>query len=113
MKKYLKKILFSSTSSVALALSITLNVSAAACTKDKCDLIAKYVNPGINLLSAVFGLVAVISLILGGINYAASEGDPQKASKAKQRIVNTIFAVFAYMFLFAFLEFLIPGGLFH
>ncbi|MGZ6005339.1 MAG: pilin [Candidatus Saccharimonadales bacterium] len=77
-----------------------------------CDFIAKYVNPGINLLTASFGLIAVISLIIGGINYSTSEGDPQKTSRAKKRILNTIVAVVAYLFLYAFLNFLIPGGLF-
>jgi hypothetical protein len=79
----------------------------------QCDLIAKYVNPFIDILSVIFGLVAVISFILGGINFASSEGDPQKSSRAKQRIFNTIVAVVAYMFLFAFLQFLVPGGLFN
>lgn len=83
------------------------------CTKGSCDLIQKYVNPFINLLSISFGLLAVISLILGGIQYSTSEGDPQKVSKAKSRIINTIVAIVAYFFLYAFLQFLIPGGLFN
>ena len=82
----------------------------AACSKSNCDLIATYVNPIINLLSVIFGLIAVASIIMGGIQYSASEGDPQKASKAKDRIANTIFAIFAYALLYGFLQFLIPGG---
>jgi hypothetical protein len=103
----------------ALALTTVLPVSAhTACYQDSdgtshCDLIAQYVNPAINLLSVSFGIIAVISLIFGSINYTTSEGDPQKASKAKQRIANTLFATVAYMFLYAFLQFLVPGGIFH
>lgn len=82
------------------------------CVQDACDLIKKYVNPAINLFSVAFGLIAVISIILGSMQYATSEGDPQKASKAKQRIFSTIVAVVAYLFLFSFLQFLIPGGTF-
>jgi hypothetical protein len=78
----------------------------------QCDFVAKYVNPAIALLSVAFGLFATISIILGGIAFATSAGDPQKASKAKARITNTVIAVVAYMFLYAFLQFLIPGGLF-
>ena len=85
---------------------------AITCTADNCDLIAKYVNPAINLFSLVFGLVAVISLILGGIQYSASEGDPQKTAQAKNRLYSTLIAIFAYLFLYAFLQFLIPGGAF-
>jgi hypothetical protein len=59
------------------------------------------------------GIVVVISLILGGVEYSSSEGDPQKSAKAKRRIANTLFALIAYFFLFAFLQFLIPNGLFN
>lgn len=82
------------------------------CAKKGCDLIKKYVNPLINLLSLSFGLIAVISIIMGGIQYSASGGDPQKVTQAKQRISKTIFAIVAYFFLYAFLQFIVPGGIF-
>lgn len=85
--------------------------SAISCTSSNCNLIQEYVVPTINLLGASFGLIAVISLIFGAINYITSEGDPQKVSKAKLRIRNTIFAIVSFMFLYAFLNFLVPGGI--
>lgn len=87
--------------------------AAIKCTNNQCDLVGKYLNPTINLLSAIFGTVAAMSIIIGGINFSTSEGDPQKAAKAKSRITNTIIAVVAYLFLYAFLQFLVPGGLFN
>jgi hypothetical protein len=84
----------------------------AKCDENKCDLVAKYINPAINLFSIIFALVVVISLLLGAIQYITSEGDPQKSAKAKQRIFNTIVAFVAYFFLYAFLQFLVPGGIF-
>jgi hypothetical protein len=86
---------------------------AIKCGKKNCDFVGKYINPAIELFSLIFGLVAVISLILGGIQYSTSEGDPQKAAAAKKRIFNTVLAVVAYLFLYAFLQFLVPGGLFN
>ena len=83
------------------------------CSQSSCDFIGNYIDPAINVLSACLGLVAVISLILGGINYTTSEGDPQKTARAKSRIFNTIFAVIAYLFLYTFLQFLVPGGIFN
>ena len=83
------------------------------CDSDSCDFIGKYINPGINLLTATFGIVATGSLIFGGIQYSSSGGDPQKITQAKNRIRNTIIAVVAYLFLFGFLQFLVPGGLFN
>jgi len=82
------------------------------CDDKNCDLVALYINPFINLLSIVIGLVVAASLIMGAIQYTASSGDPQKTSAAKSRIQNTLFAFLAYAFMYAFLNFLIPGGLF-
>ncbi|MFI5271281.1 MAG: hypothetical protein ACHQT9_04525, partial [Candidatus Saccharimonadales bacterium] len=74
---------------------------------------AVYLQPTLDLLSGMVGIIVVISLILGGIQYSASEGDPQKSAKAKDRIAKTIFALLAYIFLYAFLQFIIPNGAFH
>lgn len=77
-----------------------------------CDLVKKYVNPGIALLTSVFAILAAISIIVGGIQYSSSSGDPQKSARAKQRITNTIIAIVCYFFLYSFLQFLVPGGIF-
>jgi hypothetical protein len=84
----------------------------SSCNITKCDLVTQYIQPIINLLAGVVGIIVVISLILGGIEYSTSEGDPQKSAKAKRRIANTLFALLAFFFLYAFLQFLIPNGLF-
>jgi hypothetical protein len=81
--------------------------------QSNCDIVGKYVNPTINLLSLCFGIIAVISIIMGGIQYAGSVGDPQKVSLAKRRIYNTVIAIVCYIFLYSFLQFLVPGGIFN
>ena len=92
--------------------------TGAGCTGDKtcaaggtCGFIEKYVNPAIVLLTVIFGLIVVVAIIIGGIQYSTSSGDPQKAAAAKSRITKAIIAVVAYLFLFAALRFLVPGGL--
>jgi hypothetical protein len=70
-----------------------------------------YVKPAVRILSGIVGLVSVISLIVAGISYSTSAGDPQKAAKAKSQITKTVVALFAYLFLFGFLNFLVPGGI--
>ena len=80
---------------------------------NQCDLFAKYLNPFIRLMSALVGVIVVISIILGGIQYGSSAGDPQKATQAKARIRNSIIALLVFLFLYAILNFVIPGGLFH
>lgn len=84
--------------------------TGATCQQNNCDLIATYLQPVIDLLSGLVGIIIVASLIMGGIEYSTSEGDPQKSAKAKHRITNTIFALFAFFFLYAFLQFLVPNG---
>ena len=84
---------------------------AVTCNADTCDLINNYLNPFISLLTAVVGIVVVLSIIYGAIQYTSSGGDPQKVAKAKSHIVKTVVALFAYIFLFAFLQFLVPGGI--
>lgn len=77
----------------------------------QCDLIQKYINPFINFLAALVGVAVVISIIIGGIQYGSSAGDPAKVTAAKNRIRNAIIALVTFLFLYALLNFLIPGGL--
>jgi hypothetical protein len=58
-------------------------------------------------------LIVMVSLIMGGIQYSTSEGDPQKVSKAKHRLTMTVISLVAYFFLFAMLQWLVPGGIFN
>jgi hypothetical protein len=79
---------------------------------NNCDLVKLYVNPFIRILTLLVGLVVAASLIMGAVQYSASNGDAQRIAAAKSRISNTLLAFFAYAFLYAFLNFLIPGGIF-
>lgn len=80
------------------------------CKKMDC-VIRRYVKPLIMLLSALVGIGATISIVYAGIMYSSSEGDSGKVSKAKQRIVNTIIGVIAYVLVFAMLQWFVPGGI--
>jgi hypothetical protein len=84
-----------------------------SCTKASCNLILTYLDPFIDMLSALVGVACVISLIMAGIMYTTSEGDPGKASAAKGRIMMTLVAFIAFIFLYSFLQFIIPGGIFN
>jgi hypothetical protein len=78
---------------------------------NQCDLIDKYINPAINLVSILIGVAVVISITIGGIQYGSSGGDSQKVTAAKNRIRNSLLALVTFLFLYAMLNFLIPGGL--
>lgn len=74
-------------------------------------LFTTYVNPVVNLLSALVGMVVVIGIIFGAIEYTSSGGDPSRAASGKKHIVNALIGLLAYILLYAFLEFIIPGGI--
>jgi hypothetical protein len=90
-----------------------INCTDMTCTATSCNLIAKYINPLVRLLSALVGVAVTISIIVGGIQYGSSGGDPQRVTQAKNRIRNSVIALLAFMFLYAFLQFLVPGGIFN
>jgi hypothetical protein len=76
-----------------------------------CSIVQEYINPLIKFLSALVGIAVVMSVVIGGIQYSAARDDPQAVGAAKKRISNAIFALIVYLFLFALLNFLVPGGL--
>jgi hypothetical protein len=92
----------------------TAHVEGTCCPPDAKDagscLYAKYLNPTINLLSALVGVAVVIGIIVGGIQFSSSAGDPQQAAKGKAHIRNALIALFAYLFFYTALQFLVPGG---
>lgn len=63
-------------------------------------------------LSAGVGIVLVGSIIWAGILYSSSQGNPEQTKAAKNRIQNAIIGLVLYMFIFAIVQYLVPGGLF-
>ena len=76
-------------------------------------------NPILDILFAIFrflsagvGLLAIGSIIVAGIQYSASRGDPQATANSIKHITNTIIGLLLYLSMFALVNFLVPGGLF-
>lgn len=66
----------------------------------------------VRFLSTGVGIVIIIALIMAGIQYSASEGNPEASAKAKKRAQNALIGLLVYMFAWAILQFIIPGGVF-
>jgi len=75
-------------------------------SSDSMDLMA-----GIKLiLGAVFGIigvVAVVMIILGGISYATSQGDPGKVKKGKDTILYGVIGLIVALLAFAIVNFVL------
>lgn len=78
-----------------------------------CNVINRFIDPAINFLSATVGIVVVLTIIISGIQYSTAGSNPQAASAAKKRIMGAILAAIAYLFLYGFLQFIVPGGFFN
>lgn len=55
------------------------------------------------------GILGVIGIILSGIQYTMSQGDPSKMAKAKNRLLQVIIGLIVYALMWAGLRFLVPG----
>lgn len=85
------------------------NGDAKTCLQD--NGIVKIINTAIALIAGVAGVAITGMMIAGGIRYSSAGGDPSAVGKAKKMISNAIIALIAFIFLGAFLEWLVPGGL--
>lgn len=65
-----------------------------------------------NAMSALVGVVIVAMLVWGGIQYSSAGADPSKVQAAKQKIINAIIALVLFIFGYALLQWLVPGGIF-
>ena len=64
----------------------------------------------LRVMSIGVGLVVAASIVIAGIQYSASQGNPQIAAEAKKRLLNAVIGLVMFIFAFALLNFLVPGG---
>lgn len=63
----------------------------------------------IRFLTAGVGLVLVGSLVYAGIQYSASQGDPNNTAAAVKRIKSILGALLLFIFAYAILNYVVPG----
>ena len=69
------------------------------------------VNTIINVVIGVIGFVAVVVIILGGVQYTTSAGDPGKVKKAKDTILYGIVGLVVALLAFAIVNFVLTSVL--
>jgi hypothetical protein len=94
-------------------LSSPLNSGATqVCSNGKDGgVIFSYLRMAIQFLSSAVGIVIVLMIVIGGIQYITSAGDPSAVKNAKTRIINAITGLILFLLMFAILNFIIPGGI--
>lgn len=75
-------------------------IDAAGCDNNTSDQLPTVIQNVINSVILVAGLIAVIFVVIGGISYMTSTGDPGKVKKAKDTIlyacIGLVICVLAY-----------------
>jgi hypothetical protein len=90
--------------------SLTIsNAGGPSCTK---DCIRNDVQNFINFAAAGVGIIVVIMIIIGGVQYSTSRDNPQAVQAAKTKIINAVIAMICFIFVYAFLQWIVPGGIF-
>ncbi|HVX58732.1 MAG TPA: pilin [Candidatus Saccharimonadales bacterium] len=75
--------------------------------------IVKDINLAVNGLAGMVAVVSVAMIVLGGIKYSLARNNPQEISNARNHIINAVFAMIAFMLIWALLQYLVPGGVFN
>lgn len=83
---------------------------SGSCLKN--NVIIKDIQKFVNFLSALVAVVVIGSIMVGGIQYAMGGDNAEKVGAAKKRISTSLFAFLVFILTFAFLQWLIPGGVF-
>lgn len=75
------------------------------------NVIYTYLRAIIRFLSLGVGLVTVGMIVISGVRYITSNGNPQAIQDAKSKLLNAVFGLILFIFAVAIINFLIPGGL--
>ncbi|MGC1176497.1 MAG: hypothetical protein WA843_00340 [Candidatus Saccharimonadales bacterium] len=89
---------------------LSVNISINIGCKGEGNPIADGLFAIIRVLSDGVGLIVIGSIVLGGIQYSASRGDPQATAMAVNRIRSSLIALLIYIFSYAILNYIIPKG---
>ena len=63
----------------------------------------------INSIIGIIGIVAVVMIVLGGITYSTSQGDPAKVKKGKDTILYGVIGIIVSLLAFAIVNFVLDA----
>lgn len=75
--------------------------------KDDPDAFSKLVQNVINMILMLLGMAAVIMIIIGGVRYVTSNGDPQQTKSAKDTIMYAVIGLVVAIMAYAIVGFVI------
>ena len=71
--------------------------------------VSSRINTAINVVLGMIGVVAVIMIIIGGIQFVTSQGDAAKAARARNTILYSIVGLIVALLAFAIVNFVLTS----
>ena len=98
---------------VAIGVPITADKNGGTKCVDNSGngIVVNYLKTILQFLSATVGAAVVLMVVISGIQYIISNGDPSAITSAKNRLINAITALVLFVLAFAILSFVVPGGI--
>lgn len=62
-----------------------------------------------DVMSVGIGILGVLGITIVGIQYLTAGGNEEKTRKAKRRMLEIVIGIVAYVLIYVFLKFLLPG----
>ena len=81
----------------------------AGCEDSTIDTVASPANKVINTLLYIVGILAVLMIVYGGVQYATSAGDAGKVQKAKNIILYAVVGLLIAILAYAIVNFVVTG----
>ena len=67
------------------------------------------IGTALNAVFGIIGIIAVVMVVIGGVMYATSQGDPGKVAKGKNTIIYGIIGMVISLLAFAIVNFVFKG----
>lgn len=78
-------------------------------TPDNCEIV-KYLEIGIHVMTGLAGLAIVGGIMTGAYMYMTARDNPGQTNAGRQRVIWALTALLILIFLWGFLQWLVPGG---
>ena len=92
-------------------IAISLGDSGTCVGGDGENPIFAYIAAIVQWLAVGVGLVVTLMIVISGVQYITSSGNPQGLEAAKKKLLHAIEALILFIFMAAIANFIIPGGI--
>lgn len=90
----------------------SIDFDCAKGTKTGANTVTSLLLTIINFLAVGVGIAVVGGIVFGGLRYATADGNASNAQQGITFIVNSVIGLLLFIFMYAIINFLVPGGLF-